>query len=1120
MEYLFVAVVVLVALFVTAKRARGMWTRNGEAAAGTEASRTARTSAAIYRIAERASGFYEAAAHPEDLRNNPDFNRGVSLLSGSEVAEPDVVSYAIGDNAFISCLALEALRGRAVGAAVRTSILDRLGTLAVWPQYFALKFLVQATPAEEPLIGPVLGRTIGYLDYPLSRPSLKDLIRARHAGGEALALGSALEGLDDDALQALERFLEDLDADTGGPLLADYRRWLHARVDRVLLRSAGRLWDEDDSLRASLIVEHEALASAAAELEAGLLARLPRSALLIGEPGVGKTAILRSLARRLFENGWTIFIASHGDLVAGQVYIGQFEERLKRVIEQLRGGRRIVWFIPAFHALAFSGRHQFSPVSALDAILPYLEQGVLKIIGETHPAAYEHLLGSHPRVATALSAQRIEPLSPQATLSLARGWMAQLASPEEPTLLDEAWELAQQYLAERAAPGNLMHLLQATLQRLLAASQNGPPAMRLDDVMVTLAQQTGLPLGLLDQRKGLDLERLRERLSERVLGQEEAVACLVERVAMMKAGVTDPTRPVGVFLFAGPTGTGKTELAKTLAEWLFGTPDRMIRLDMSELQTPESLDRLLGSTDPQDSDSLAEQIRKQPFSVVLLDEFEKAHDKVWDLFLQVFDDARITDRRGRGADFRHAIIILTSNLGATIPTGVSMGFGPGRAGFEAAEVMRTVEKAFRREFLNRLDRVVVFKPLSRELMRRILRKEMMAAFRRRGLRRRSWSVEWDETAIEFLLDKGFTRDLGARPLKRAVERYLLSPLALTIVKHQVPEGDQFLFISRKGDALDIEFVDPDAPPEISEAQESPASEAAPAEAATARAILLQPRGTATELRVLRRHLGDLETRIGAQSWRARKNGALGALEEPGFWDSPTRFATLGMVEYIDRIEAGVARAGSLLRRLEGPNGKSREQVPVHLIAVLAQNLHLLDSAYRDVEDDRPREAFLEIEAGAKGTSEPEAAVAFAKELGGMYEAWAEKRRMAVTRLVRRGDPKTPSFRLLLAVAGYGAYSLLAPENGLHVLERRGDRPRQFVRDSVLVRVVPQGDALPAPDRKALRAQAERALEEPGSQDRIIVRRYRKDPSLLVRDSVRGWRTGRLDLVLAGDFDLI
>ena len=303
------------------------------------------------------------------------------------------------------------------------------------------------------------------------------------------------------------------------------------------------------------------------------------------------------------------------------------------------------------------------------------------------------------------------------------------------------------------------------------------------------------------------------------MGQPEAVSCLVDRVAMLKAGLTDPNRPIGVFLFAGPTGTGKTEVAKMLAEFLFGSQERMIRLDMSELQDFASIARVIGDTgETRDVDSLANRIRKQPFSVILLDEFEKAHPRIWDLFLQVFDDGRLTDAHGNAADFRHSIIILTSNLGATEHQGTSLGFTVAGAPFGEAQILRMISATFRPEFVNRLDRVVVFRPLSRAVMRDILKKELKSVLQRRGFRNREWAVEWEESAVEFLLDKGFTRDMGARPLRRAIEQYLLAPIAMSIVEHRFPQGDQFLFVRSDGSGIQVEFVDPDAAPDAAAVQ--------------------------------------------------------------------------------------------------------------------------------------------------------------------------------------------------------------------------------------------------------------------------------------------------------------
>jgi len=701
----------------------------------------------------------------------------------------------------------------------------------------------------------------------------------------------------------------------------------------------------------------------------------------------------------------------------------------------------------------------------------------------------------------------------------------------EQTLL-EAFQLAKQYLGDKAAPGNLLLFLEATRRRLLAEEEEAYASrpLTLDDLLVTLSQLTGLPVSILDEREGLDLSELRAFFGQRVLGQPEAVDCLVERVAMIKAGLTDPTRPQGVFLFVGPTGTGKTEIAKTLAEFLFGSPERMIRLDMSEFQTPDSLDRILGeSSETSDSTALVNAIRKQPFSVVLLDEFEKAHPQVWDLFLQVFDDGRLTDRRGNTADFRHCVVILTSNLGATLPHGASIGFSQEQAQFAAASVERAVGRAFRREFVNRIDRVVVFRPLGRAVMRDLLRKELTDVLGRRGLRTRQWAVEWDESAVDFLLEKGFTADLGARPLKRAVERYLLSPLAVTIVNHQFPEGDQFLFVRAgvDGETLAVEFVDPDAPAAGEAAEEEPAAADADEEWPTevegelslAR-IALDARGTREEVHYLQGRFAEVAEQADAEEWRRRKSEALEQTQQPGFWTSPARFGVLGLAEYMDRVETGLDTAGRLLARLRG----NRARYPPELVGRLAEQLYLLDAACRGLAAGQPRDAFLQISAGREPGTDRETSRRFACRLAEMYRRWAEKRRMRFALLAEAdgegADEDAPSpCEALMAVSGYAAFSLLRGEAGLHVLETPQDE-KSFNRARVLVRVVAQPDEPAGRGPDALRQQAERAFDAEDPAPPRVVRRYREEPSPLVRDSARGWRTGKLERVLDGDFDLI
>ena len=1073
----------------------------------------------IYEIANQLAEPYNVVAHPEELKSDPIFGEGLTYLARPDVSEDSVIRFAAGENAVVSCMAIEALGLRNVSEKARAAILSGVGTFATFPQYFALNFLSSAIPADEQVIGRVLVATTQYMEDRLSRSSLEKFIEQRHALGEPLKFQDGQTSvLNDAGIGALRRYLDGIDPELGKPLLAGLGGPAITIDETDVLRSAGRIWDSQDAEKARLLIGHQALDEAVAEIKSSLTARQPQSVLLTGERGVGKTTIQRVLARQLFDEGWVVFVAGHADIVAGQVYIGQLEGRLKQVIDRLCSSDRIVWFIPNFDQLAFTGTHQYSAHSALDTILPYIEKGSLRVVAETQRSSYDRLLQRQPRISTAMSVITIDPISRPATLHIAEEWLAALVKDIDGKVIEDAWGLAQQYLSDRAAPGNIMDLLHSTVIALDASTKGQPITIATSDVIVTLAKQTGLPLEMLDPDRQLDLDDLSQALSALVVGQDEAVQCLVDRVAMMKAGLADPTRPVGVFLFAGPTGTGKTEIAKSLATWLFGSANRLIRIDMSELQTRQGLDRLLGHPDDLETASLADQVRKQPFSIVLLDEFEKAHSNVWDLFLQVFDDARMTDRRGRTTSFRHTIIILTANLGAKIPTGQSIGFGAGPKVFDAQEVHRAVEQAFRREFINRLDRVVVFRPLDRALMRQILHKELAAAFDRRGLKERSWAVEWDEPAISFLLEKGFTPDLGARPLKRAVERYLLAPLAATIVRHQVPEGDQFLFISCKGDALHVAFVDPEADDETDLAPTTPQPETETGVGADVKTILLQPTGSLQELADLRELLRTLESEITAESWRSKKHVLFAEMEQPDFWSSAKRFGVLGLIEYIDRVENGLERARSLLARLE--KRVDNEQLPRRLVSMLAQNIYLLQAAFDDVAQNKPREAFLLVEARTNGLADAVHAVAFGHQIAGMYEAWADKRNMRITRLFRSDVNDETDMRAVYAVSGYGAASLLAAETGLHVRERPGETPQKHFRDTVRVIVAPQPEAPLPTARNAVIPVAEEALNKLHGPETGIVRRYREKPSPLVRDSVRGWRTGRIDLVLGGDFDLL
>jgi ATP-dependent Clp protease ATP-binding subunit ClpC len=481
---------------------------------------------------------------------------------------------------------------------------------------------------------------------------------------------------------------------------------------------------------------------------------------------------------------------------------------------------------------------------------------------------------------------------------------------------------------------------------------------------------------------------------------------------------------------------------------------------------------------------------------------------VWDVFLQVFDEGRLTDLQGNRVDFRRTVIILTSNLGAAISRGATLGFERAAQGFNPEGVRRSIRSAFRPEFLNRIDRVVVFRPFDRAQMRALLDKELREVVHRRGLRGRPWAIEYDDAALRFLIDRGFSPELGARPLKRAVEEHLLAPLARAIVEQSVPSGDQFLFVTAAGDRIEVTFVDPDAPETAAEA-EAAETEAAEADAhapqeVSLRRLALSPRTDGRTLDFLSAELDRLDATVSMGEARRRKEAALAALGTEGFWDDPGRFAVLAEANYLDRLEEAFRTAQRLHRRLDGGNGRSTASA--ELVGMLALRLHVIESALAGMRAGAPDEVFLRVRPAAESGDE---GTAFAGRIADMYIAWARRRGMQFE--VLAGEPAAGGVWLLLS--GLGAGELLGPEAGVHVLEADDRRPRVSVMVEVAARA-PETAEDPDVPGLARRTLARR----PASA--TVVRRYREGPAPLVRDAVRGFRTGRLDRVLAGDFDLL
>ncbi|MEO0617204.1 MAG: AAA family ATPase [Pseudomonadota bacterium] len=1034
-------------------------------------------------LVEKVEGRFERIAHPEEMLNDEDFIAAVNHLVGASYSLEQVGNFATGGNWVLRAIAFEALArgdesGEIVDRAVRAT-----RTVGAYPMYFLVRYL--NSRAKIAVVDDIVSAaSYWWRDNEIMIAAVSSAIDAQQARGQSVELSARYAALEEDDLANADAFIDSIPDPQGAELKAARNAARAQRVDEHFLRSIGDLVTSPaDDL---LIYDTDQLVRLQAAFIEDLDAGSIRTMLLVGPSGVGKSVARAKFQNMLLERGWRIVHTSAQQLIADRKYIGEIEGQIKRLVENAAVSKRIAIFVNNLRELHELGRTSGKNASILDQLWPAIEQRQIVLIGEATPAGLQRLVRSFPSLSTRVRVLTMQPSTEVEAAKLANQLLADLTDDLDTTaraqVIDESVRLAQQYLGHKSMPGSVLSLLELAALR---AEREGTVPLSRAHVLSALGQVSGLPAEILDDRQGLDVEALRASFRKRVVGQDEAVDCLVERLAMLKAGLSDPGRPIGVFLFAGPTGTGKTEIAKTLAEVMFGSESQMIRLDMSELQDAQSVWRLVGDQGQDNQGrSLVARIREQPFSVVLLDEFEKAHARVWDLFLQVFDDGRLTDSRGDTADFRHSIIILTSNLGATISGEAGPGFTSRAGAFSQSDVTRSVNRAFRREFINRLDRVIVFRPLSRDVMRGILRKELSKVLGRRGLRSKQWAVEWEDSAIEFLLDQGFTPDLGARPLRRAIEEHLLAPLSLTIVQNEAPSGEQFLFVRSSGDALDVVFVDPDAEPEPS------GSDPVTGIASSLKEILLASGRIEGDRERVMAAFASIEHRVSGDAWQQSKAELVAQMSDGGFWDRDDRSETLDRIELIDRVEAATAN----LRRLSSRLGQKTNAT---ILRSMAQRLFALREGIRDIDDNRPTRALI----GARIITEDrdrDGADAFLWELAEMYRAWARARGMR-TQPVAQGDTRYP---FLLDVFGFGSFGLLDPEAGVHVLELPA-RNRQLEKVRARVNVVTFGSS----------------IEDVSSRETRIVRRYRREPSPLVRDSVHGWKTGRLDLVLGGAFDL-
>jgi ATP-dependent Clp protease ATP-binding subunit ClpC len=610
--------------------------------------------------------------------------------------------------------------------------------------------------------------------------------------------------------------------------------------------------------------------------------RKKNNPVLIGEPGVGKTAIVEGLAQSIIENnvpealtGKRLLTLDLAAVVAGTKYRGQFEERMRMVVEEIRKNEDIIIFIDELHTIVGAGAAE-GAIDASNMLKPALARGELQCIGATTLSEYRKHIEKDGALERRFQTIMVDAPSVEETIEIIQGLRDRYEEHHHVKINDDAIvaaaRLADRYISDRYLPDKgidvidegcaMVRLRHSTLppdirdlegktaemrtekeaaierqefetaaryrdrereyrlkveeakERWRALTEQEENVLTVDDVAYIVSKTTGIPVDRLEQEEFEKLLRMEDDLHKRVIGQNEAIGVVTRAIRRSRLGVKDLKRPIGSFIFLGPTGVGKTELAKALAEFLFEDEDAIIRVDMSEYMEKHTVSRLVGAPPGyvgyEEGGQLTERVRRKPYSVILLDEIEKAHPDVFNVLLQVMEDGRLTDNIGRTVDFRNIVLIMTSNIGARqIKDGGGIGFGaaPGEATYGEIKktVMTEVKKLFNPEFLNRVDEVIVFHPLDKRHLRSIV--TLMINELKQRLEEHMLELYFTDDASEFLMEKGYDPTFGARPLRRTIQKYVEDPLVEKLLREDVTPGDTVAIdVTAESDQLSFEIV--------------------------------------------------------------------------------------------------------------------------------------------------------------------------------------------------------------------------------------------------------------------------------------------------------------------------
>ncbi len=606
--------------------------------------------------------------------------------------------------------------------------------------------------------------------------------------------------------------------------------------------------------------------------------RTKNNPVLLGEAGVGKTAIVEGLAQSIVAGNVPevlrnkrMIVLDLALMVAGTKYRGQFEERIKAVMEEIKRSQDVIIFIDELHTLVGAGAAE-GAIDASNILKPALSRGEMQCIGATTMDEYRKYIEKDAALERRFQTIMVEPPSVEQTIDILKGLRDRYEAHHRVHFLDEALEaaakLSDRYISGRFLPDKAVDLMdeagsRARLNVLIVPPEikqleekveslrkekesyikgqlfekaaalrdqerqarqdleqlNGEwsqakdkmrPELGEEEIAKIVSQWTGIPIFRLEEKESEKLLKIEEGLHKRVVGQDEAISAIAHAVRRSRAGIKDPKRPIGSFIFLGPTGVGKTLLARALAEYMFGDEDALLQLDMSEYMEKFNVSRLIGAPPGyvgyEEGGQLTERVRRRPYSVILLDEIEKAHPDVFNILLQVFEDGRLTDSFGRKVDFRNTVVIMTSNVGAElIRKTSSLGFKTQKEEVTYQEMkeklLEEVKRTFKPEFLNRIDDAIVFRPLVKEDLLHII--DIEIGFVAERLKEHNITLDVNQEAKDFLIEKGFDPIFGARPLKRTIQRFLEDPLASEIISKNFKDGSH-VKVSRKNQELVFE----------------------------------------------------------------------------------------------------------------------------------------------------------------------------------------------------------------------------------------------------------------------------------------------------------------------------